>query len=318
MADSPDMTRRGTPYSKKWDAAWREKLDALENKLDRPCCGAHAPDGMPCELGSSHKNGRCRFHGGVDDIGAPVGNSNARIHGLYARRLQQCGDHCPMWETCPLAGPDVMKVAAQKRPICAYEKEEFEVLYQLDQKSKPNDRILDGYYRDLDPHPHQSHVVSLQENLSIMQIMITRAANAVRAVGATQDLRVTSDNYNLTTHKTSAALQAFQILTREYRCTLNTLHRIVDRLNLPRTYHEPKPRDTEERTPPPPPNAKAQRVEGAKNRKDKQSNDVIPRRSVAETVEPRDSTHTKRLVPDELPEPFRTLAKQHRAKQKPT
>ena len=48
--------------------------------------------------------------------------------------------------------------------------------------------------------------------------MITRAANALHP-GLTQTLSVHSDNYNLDTAKPSAALQAFQILTREHRAT---------------------------------------------------------------------------------------------------
>lgn len=288
MADTPPTTQRGTPYSKKWDTAWREKLNTLEDELNRPCCGAHAPDGSPCELGSSQKNGRCRFHGGVDDIGAPVGNTNARIHGLYARRLQQCGDHCPMWETCPMVGADILKLDPKKRPICPYEQEEFELLHELDQKSDPGDKTLQPYTSMPDPHPHQAHIVSLQENLNLMQIMITRTANAVRAMGATQDLSVTSDNYNLSTHKTSAALQAFQILTREYRCTLNTLHRIIDRFKLPRTWHKPEAEP-------------AVKPEGPT------------------TLNPPRSKPKKRPSQFEhLPEPFRSLAESQRRKPKPT
>lgn len=133
----PETTQRGTPYSKKWDDEWRACLDQTEDEHDRRCCGAHAPDGTPCQLQSAHKNGRCRFHGGVVGIGAPEGNTNAQLHGLYSRRLQQCGAHCPQWKTCPFAGKDIEKLNPKHRPICAYEQRESDLLRKLDEESNP-------------------------------------------------------------------------------------------------------------------------------------------------------------------------------------
>jgi hypothetical protein len=86
---------------------------------------AHAPDGEPCELGAAHRNGRCRFHGGHPRIGGQPGNTNALVHGLYSRRLRQCNDTCPMWRSCPFAGPDVMQLSPRKRPVCAFEAEAY-------------------------------------------------------------------------------------------------------------------------------------------------------------------------------------------------
>lgn len=227
-------TKRGTPFSKKWESDWCETVEATENKLNRRCCGAHAPDGTPCRLESTHKNGRCRFHGGIDGIGAPKGNTNAQLHGLYSRRLQQCGSHCPQWKTCLFAGKDVDRQQPKHRPICAYEQQEYDLLDKLDHESDPEPKKPTRYHGMPDPHPHIAHVTSLRENLHMLQIMITRANVALKISSTTETTTVTSENYNMTTQKPSAALQALQILTREYRATLAMLHRIIDRYKLPR------------------------------------------------------------------------------------
>ena len=234
--ESPVTTTRGTPYSKKWELDWRETVEETENSLGRRCCGAHAPDGMPCRLESNHKNGRCRFHGGIDGIGAPKGNTNAQLHGLYSRRLQQCGSHCPQWKTCLFAGKDVERLHPKQRPICAYEQQEYDLLDKLDQDSNPKPRSHNSMDDVYGPNPHKAHIAAMRENLHILQIMITRANVALKLNPTTETTTVTSDNYNMTTTKPSAALQALQILTREYRATLNTLHRIVQHYKLPPTF----------------------------------------------------------------------------------
>src|SRR5690606_2932983 len=44
-------------------------------------CGARTRNGTPCRS-PAMANGRCRMHGGTSP-GAPIGNTNARKHGLY-------------------------------------------------------------------------------------------------------------------------------------------------------------------------------------------------------------------------------------------
>ncbi len=46
-----------------------------------PRCGARTREGRPCRS-PAMSNGRCRMHGGRSP-GAPIGNANARKHGLY-------------------------------------------------------------------------------------------------------------------------------------------------------------------------------------------------------------------------------------------
>lgn len=46
-------------------------------------CGAKRRNGKPCQT-APMANGRCRLHGGLS-TGAPKGNQNARIHGIYSK-----------------------------------------------------------------------------------------------------------------------------------------------------------------------------------------------------------------------------------------
>jgi hypothetical protein len=46
-----------------------------------PRCGTRTRSGTPCQS-PAMANGRCRMHGGASP-GAPIGNANARKHGLF-------------------------------------------------------------------------------------------------------------------------------------------------------------------------------------------------------------------------------------------
>ncbi len=125
-SETRQKTKLGTPLSPKWDDEWVAEVEHVENQLNRRICGAHSPAYTPCKLGSNHPNGRCRYHGGLDDIGAPFGNQNAVIHGLYSRRLKQCGDHCTHWQTCPMPNKDIEALPLKERPHCVYERKEYD------------------------------------------------------------------------------------------------------------------------------------------------------------------------------------------------
>ena len=144
MAEA-NLTTLGTPCSPQWTRDWCAKVEAVEKQMGRRICGAHSPAWTPCKLSSTHKNGRCRFHGGAEGIGAPHGNRNALIHGLYSRRLQRCGMHCPVWQWCPMAGKDVLALDPTERPNCAYEREEYNALtFFLGKKKGPSGRYDEG------------------------------------------------------------------------------------------------------------------------------------------------------------------------------
>ena len=229
---SKTKTKLGTPCSKKWDTEWIDLVDKCEAQLGHRCCGAHAPDNLPCELISDHPNGRCRFHGGINGIGAPKENTNARIHGLYSRRLQNCGDHCPMWKTCPLAGPDINKLSPAKRPICPYEQDEYNLLSKLEKDTAPLHYERYATEKEMEPHKFLPEITCLRENLKTLQIMITRAASALKT-GLTQSTSVIGKDYSMETSKPSAALQAYQILSREHRQTTTLYERMIGNHNLP-------------------------------------------------------------------------------------
>ncbi len=103
MPTNPTLTNLGTPCARSWTNDWIATVNAKETELNHRICGARLPDGTPCCNESDHPSGRCQFHGGFDLTGAPPGNRNAHIHGLYSRRLRPCTNACPHWENCPLA-----------------------------------------------------------------------------------------------------------------------------------------------------------------------------------------------------------------------
>ncbi len=125
MCTSSEVTPFGTPCSKAWSPEWIQIVCETESKLGKRVCGARTLAGNPCMLSPNHENGRCRFHGGFDLTGAPKGNRNGVIHGLYSRRLRQCSAGCPQWGSCPCAGEEVREIPAPDRPQCPYERLEY-------------------------------------------------------------------------------------------------------------------------------------------------------------------------------------------------
>ncbi len=96
-------TTLGTPCARSWTNDWIATVNTKESERNHRICGARLPDATPCTNASDHPSGRCQFHGGFDLTGAPPGNRNHVIHGLYSRRLRTCTPNCPHWENCPIA-----------------------------------------------------------------------------------------------------------------------------------------------------------------------------------------------------------------------
>ncbi len=117
----------GTRCAPSWDTDWIAAVEAREARIGRRICGARTLGGTPCPMGSKHESGRCPHHGGFDLTGAPKGNRNAVVHGLYSQRLGVCGRHCPMWRRCPMAGDHVLGLEPKERPLCPYEQQLYEV-----------------------------------------------------------------------------------------------------------------------------------------------------------------------------------------------
>ncbi len=223
-------TKRGTPLSPKWDQDWITQVENEEHQLNRRICGAHAPDHAPCQLTSTHKNGRCRYHGGLDGIGAPLGNRNAIIHGLYSRRLQQCGDHCALWKTCPMPSKDIQALPPKKRPHCVYEREEYDRIHAaLDTQPRqgatapcPHSQIRTSAQDD-PPEPESAGDILLHHNIATFQVMLTRAQAALGWHTYTEETRADGKNYTMRSSKISALLQAEKAIARELRQWLRLL-----------------------------------------------------------------------------------------------
>ena len=193
------MTDHGTPRANGWPLVWFERVNALEHELGRRICGGVSPDGAPCRRTSTHSSGRCSHHGGNHLTGAPNGNENARIHGLYSRRLQRCGQNCLLWGACPFAEDDLLEIPLSNRPNCVYEQTEY-------------DHLVDHYVgKGEGVDVHLAHTVAL------LQVMVSRAAAALSLDGFTETTRASGAEYSMESSKMSAALQAFLRLAREHR-----------------------------------------------------------------------------------------------------
>jgi hypothetical protein len=230
-------TKMGTPCSPKWDDEWVTFVEKTEETVGHRCCGAHATDNAPCELESTSKNGRCRFHGGGLNVGAPKGNTNAQIHGLYAKRVQQCGAHCPNWNNCPYAGEDIKSLAESKRPNCFYETQEMDALRKLESSAHEVYLPLeDRWFGDIKEKPYSMYaqLIMLRENMNLLQVMISRAARALNAKGLVFDNVQQSDKYFSANQKPNALLIAHQMLSREHRLTLKQYSSFIGRHGLPK------------------------------------------------------------------------------------
>ncbi|MCC6152247.1 MAG: hypothetical protein IT367_00715 [Candidatus Hydrogenedentes bacterium] len=232
-------TTLGTPAAPSWSAEWLARVESEETARGRRICGAATMGAGPCLLASDHPSGRCRYHGGVPTVGPPSDNQNARIHGLYARRLQRCGDHCPMWKSCPFAGQDVLDLPQSQRPICAYERDEYAALvkHYFNEDVEP---AVDSFYDDDEsndettetaPRRPSRYATSTPEcpepfllhQLVLLTIMQTRAAAALSEMPLTTVVEVDSPNYKMKTAKPAAALEAFIRIAREYRALRGTI-----------------------------------------------------------------------------------------------
>ena len=204
------LTKRGTPCAKSWNDQWIKQVNEREAELDRRICGAATIKEKPCEMNSTHKSGRCPFHGGNDLIGAQKGNYNARKHGLYSRRLQICSDHCATWKVCPYSSQELLKVEIKERPQCVYEQVELSMLMN---DSDQQDENIDN------------HAPHLRRTVALLNVMMGRAAAALSIKTFTESTRSTRDRDALESTKMSAALLAFLRISREH-------HRYIKELAL--------------------------------------------------------------------------------------
>lgn len=198
-------TPLGTPCSPLWDDAHIAKVEALELQLNRPVCGARNLAGHPCALEPCHANGRCRFHGGFNLTGAQPGNRNGVIHGLYARSIQTCGDHCPMWKSCPCANPDVLELDPRDRPKCPYETAQYNASLSDALARVDSIPCADAMTR------HAAH------QYAMLQVMTMRASGAMAVNPMSDVVLSTGREYKRTDRRVSVYAEAFLRLSRELR-----------------------------------------------------------------------------------------------------
>ena len=168
MAENVRRTTLGSPCSPAWSDDWIHTVDAAETQLGRRICGARTIAGNPCPLEPNHTNGRCKFHGGFDLTGAPKGNRNAIIHGLYSRRLRPCSPQCTQWADCPCASPSVAALPPADRPICPYEQLEYNTaLTDLEATINCNPNA----------NPFMLHIA---HDIALLRVMLNRASITLR------------------------------------------------------------------------------------------------------------------------------------------
>jgi len=79
-----------------------------------------------------------------------------------------------------------------------------------------------------------AQLISLRENLHMLQIMITRAANALSITQLTTETVQETEKYYAKHEKPNALLQAHQMLTREHRLTLSLYNTFIKQWGVPR------------------------------------------------------------------------------------
>jgi len=230
-------TPMGTPWASTWDAAWGEAVADRENELGRRICGCRTRGATPCPQVSTHPSGRCRHHGGFDLTGAPAGNRNAQVHGLYAQRVMLCGTHCPVWQTCPLGGgsPDggagIVKLKGADRPGCPYEEAEYQAAV--------TDARRVAKARD----PKDEWGEHLTHQVALLTVMVSRAARAMSQRPLVDRVEQSGETYHMVVDKPSAALVAFDKLSRELRRWVS----LLDGRYPPSRVHNQTERETDER-----------------------------------------------------------------------
>ncbi len=214
----PSATTRGTPCATSWDDAWVAQVEAREQAADRRICGARTIGGRPCPLTSDHASGRCRHHGGFPLTGAPEDNRNAVVHGLYSRRLMICGTHCPAWQSCPMGGGaldqgrSVTQLPTADRAQCPFEQAEY------------NATVTD-VMRRANARAENSLGLHLAHQVALLTVMVSRAARALALKPLTEKMEQTAENYYMSVDKPSAALEAFERLSRELRRWIHLVER---------------------------------------------------------------------------------------------
>ena len=211
----PRTTEFGTPAAHAWTDQWLQTVNQRAKTYGRPICGARNPAGTPCTASPTHENGRCPHHGGFDLTGAPKGNRNAVIHGLYARRIQTCGTHCPNFATCPLGknrpGGPVTNMPEHERPRCPYEQAEY------------NATLNDAIFRTNCTRNADPLALHLAHDIATLRVMATRSLAVLANSSFIETNEAQSDTYHATTTKPATALTAYLRISAEFRRYLELL-----------------------------------------------------------------------------------------------
>jgi hypothetical protein len=210
----PRNTQFGTPAAHSWTDQWLETVNQRATQCQHPICGARTPAGTPCTAKPTHENGRCPHHGGFDLTGAPKDNRNAVLHGLYSRRIQTCGPHCPMFASCPLGqnrpGGPVTDMPKHERPRCPYEQAEYNATL--------NDAILRANFT----RPGDPMALHFAHDIATLRVMCSRSLATLANTPLIETTQAQSDNH-APSNKPATALTAYLRISSELRRYCNML-----------------------------------------------------------------------------------------------
>jgi len=196
---STTTTTLGTPCARTWTESWITTVNETETQLNRRICGARLPNATPCTNTSNHASGRCPHHGGFDLTGAPPGNRNHVIHGIYSRRLRTCAANCPYGQACPCATANHEPGAAPSP--CPYQQIQYNT-------------VLTDALAIVESQPHPNPIgIHLAHNVATLQVLVSDAATYLANQQPTDAAE--SPNPNATI--------AFIRLMREFRASLKLL-----------------------------------------------------------------------------------------------
>jgi hypothetical protein len=116
-----------------------------------------------------------------------------------------CDTSCPVWNTCPCAGPDIEDLPASNHPTCPYEQTEY------------NTALTDALDRVSRNPNHDGLDLHVAHNLALLQVMLNRAAVSMRNAPLVEETVASTDAYHMRSSKPSAHLDAFTRISREYR-----------------------------------------------------------------------------------------------------
>ncbi len=214
-------------------------------------CGSHCPAWQSCPLGGGSTSivGSDAGFGGIgfqpmeNEAKTPL-SSPENADGVDAIRSVDDAGHIG-WKPMPPKGRPLaygqylLKLPLSERPICSYELAEY------------NATVTDAMQRTC-ANADNAFGLHLAHQIALITIMVSRAARALAVKPFTEKMEQSAENYYMSVDKPSAALVAFEKLSRELRRWIAMLDQHYSAHNIAKpTAHEHELRQRVDATPDP-------------------------------------------------------------------